>query len=68
MVTTSGTTYWYSDSIAVTKRLIETDAFVDMISNMKPWGTDDAMLIKCEIYEGNEYIGTQLIKILYKDI
>lgn len=58
----------YSDSIAVTKRLIETDAFVDMISNMKPWGTDDAMLIKCEIYEGNEYIGTQLIKILYKDI
>ena len=39
-----------------------------MISNMKPWGTDEIMMVKVDIYDENKYLCTQLMKILYKDI
>lgn len=57
-----------ADSASIMQKLIEMDAFTGMISNMQPWGTDEIMLIKVDIYEENDYLCTQLMKILYKDI
>ena len=58
----------HSDNSTILAKLLETDAFMTMISNMKPWGTEDIMLIKVDIYDEDDYLCTQLMKILYKDI